>query len=196
MTRVIGTLDGDFTYEELAPRLALGVEHTMKLLALSPVDEIRFTSDWISNLHREAFKGIVAWAGLARRTDVQIRDHLPPPWYHVPALMHQFAQNLEAQAAGISPDALDLERLAQVFAFCEGQFTHIHPFEDFNGRVSRLLSWSLVLRFGLPAHLEIVPKDGDDSGRQRLLAALAAYDQGKPMDLMQVWHDRLVALFR
>jgi CRISPR-associated endonuclease/helicase Cas3 len=165
----------------------------MKLLAQMPLDEIKYTSDWVCNLHREAFKGIVGWAGQARRTDVMIRNHTPPAWYYVPSRMHQFAQNLEYQASGIQHDALDLQRLAQVFAYSEGEFTNIHPFEDFNGRVSRLLSWSLVLRFGLPAHTETIPRESDEAGRQRTLDSLEAWDNGKRGDLMQLWHDRLVA---
>lgn len=192
MTRLIGTLDGDFTYEQLAPKLALGVEHTMKLLAQSPIEEIRYTSDWVCNLHREAFKGIVGWAGQARRENVMIRNHEPPAWHYIPALLPQFATNLEAQASGIQRDALDLQRLAQVFAFSEGTFTNLHPFQDFNGRVSRLLSWSLLLRFGLPDHLEVVPRDGDEDGRKRLLDALEAWDNGGKKPLMMLWYDRLI----
>ena len=87
---------------------------------------------------------------------------------------------------------MDADRVAEIFAFCEGRFTNIHPFEDFNGRVSRMLSWALVLRLRLPAHVEIVPPEGDEAGKSALLSALNSFDNRDYQPLEEIWRDRLL----
>lgn len=192
-TRLLDTVDGPQSYSSLVPILALGVEHVMKQLAGLQAAEIRFSFGFIMNLHREAFGKVVPWAGRLRTQQVQIRAHEPPPPHQVASMLRLFADDLEYRVARIDPNDLNLEEIASLFAFCEGRFVHIHPFLDFNGRVSRMLTWALVLRLSLPPATPLVPSEGDSDGRQRLLDALAAYDNGNKTLLEGLWYERLQA---
>lgn len=194
MTHVIGTLQGDFAYEDLVPQLALGVQRVMKELAAMPPEDLHFSSGFICDLHRNAFGRLVDWAGQKRRVDVQIRAHTPPDWVHVPRLLDEYAYLLERRASLLDAEDLNPHELAALFAYAEGRFTHIHPFQDFNGRVSRLISWCLVLRFRLSPSLELVPPPGDAEAKRVFFEALAAYDQGQHRPLEELWLGRLWAM--
>jgi fido (protein-threonine AMPylation protein) len=190
------TLQGPKLYSELVPQLALGVEHVMKQIVLRGRDDQGFSYGRILDLHKEAFKGVVAWAGRVRTKDVQVGNHFPPPYYQVRELLKQFADDLEYRVGKLDLEDLDQEEVMNIFALCEGRFTYIHPFTDFNGRISRLLSWMLVIRLGLPHTIEIVPPQGDGTFRQALFAALNAYDKHNREPLETIWGRRLLAAMR
>lgn len=191
-TREIETLEGLKPYKDLLPQLALGVERVMKQIAGGKPESLQFSYDSILALHENAFKPVVAWAGRIRTRDVQVGLHLPPRHHQVRDLLAQFAGDVEYRVAQLDVNALDLDTLQQLFAFCEGRFTHIHPFIDFNGRVSRMLSWMLVVRLGLPHTLEIVPPEGKPGRRRSLFEALHAYDNKNPGPLEAIWRHRLI----
>ncbi|MDB5099708.1 MAG: hypothetical protein JWM80_4129 [Cyanobacteria bacterium RYN_339] len=195
-TREIETVDGPKPYSELVPQLALGVEHVMKQIVLRGKDDLRFSFGRILDLHEEAFKRVVAWAGRVRSKDVQVGNHLPPPHYQVRELLKQFADDLEYRVIRLDLDDLDPEEIMRIFAFCEGRFTNIHPFADFNGRVSRLLSWMLVVRLGLPHTMEIVPPSGNDTMRSELFSALNEYDNHNREPLEDIWGRRLLVAMK
>ncbi len=58
-------------------------------------------------------------------------------------------------------------------AWFQHHIVWIHPFNDYNGRVARLLTNFLVLNFGLPV-LEIKADTGQD--RQRYIKAMKEAD--------------------
>lgn len=163
----------------------------MKHLAQQPPETLHFSFGFILDLHHEAFKDLVEWAGRLRSTQVQIRAHEPPPPQKAMVMLRQYSDDLEYRVSRVDPEGLSLEALASLFAFCEGRFVHIHPFQDFNGRISRILTWILLLRLRLPAATPLVPKDGDENERQRLWNALSAVDDGNYIPLEAVWRDRL-----
>ncbi len=72
--------------------------------------------------------------------------------------------------------------------FAEGRLLHIHPFEDFNGRVTRLLLIELTCRLDLP---EVDPAVSREE-RSRYFPALRAYDRGDPQPLAGIWRHRFL----
>jgi CRISPR-associated endonuclease/helicase Cas3 len=190
-TNIINTKTGERRYSELLPDLALGVERVGKAIALKRREEIRFSYGAILDIHEDAFEEIVAWAGRPRKEDVTVGYHLPPPHWQVRGLLRDFADDLQYKVDQIEKSGITIENLADIFTFCEGRFTHIHPFEDFNGRVSRLLSWMLVLRFDLPRDLDLIPHAGDEDGKGEVIDALRAYDAKNWAPLTQIWRRRL-----
>ena len=123
-------------------------------------------------------------AGRWRLRDVRVSAHRPPPYWQVPILMRNYASDLDVRLATWSNDP---ERSIETLAFAEGRLLEIHPFEDFNGRVTRLLVVELTCRLDLPEIDPAAPVEGKD----HYFAALRAYDQGDPRPLAATWRRRL-----
>ena len=98
--------------------------------------------------------------------------------------MHNYASDLDARLAAWEDDP---ERCVETLTFAEGKLLEIHPFEDFNGRVTRLLLIELTCRFDLP---EIDPAVTAED-RESYFAALHAYDHGDPRPLAGIWRRRV-----
>ena len=100
-------------------------------------------------------------------------------------LMRNYAADLEARLASLDGDPD--KRLIDDLAFAEGRLLHIHPFEDFNGRVSRLFLVELLYRLHLPV---IDPAASSEQETRRYFAALQAYDRRDPRPLAAIWRRR------
>ena len=141
--------------------------------------------DLLLDLHRRICADLTpAMAGRWRLRNVRVSAHLPPPYWRVPMLMRNYASDLEARLVAWDNDPeLSIESLT----FAEGRLLEIHPFEDFNGRVTRLFLIELTSRFDLP---EIDPAVSLEE-KPLYFAALQAYDHGDPRPLADIWRSRL-----
>lgn len=99
--------------------------------------------------------------------------------------MHNYAADLEVRFA--DPDAGSGERPIDDLAFAEGHLLHIHPFEDFNGRVTRLYLIELLYRLNLPV-IDTAAQSPEETGSY--FAALRAYDRHDPRRLSAIWRRR------
>ena len=186
-TRFVATAVGVLSYQQLAPLLAERVANVEldifdRCFAATPL------SDLPAELHRRVCADLTpAMAGIWRRKDVQVSAHQAPSFTQVPELMRRYACDLDAQLS--APDHDDAHRLVETLAFAEGRLLFIHPFEDFNGRVSRLLLREMLRRLELP----IIDFNMPGQARARYFAALQSYDQNDPRPLMKIWRQRLSA---
>jgi len=106
-----------------------------------------------------------------RRTNVTVGAHTPPDFFKVPALVREYGRDLQARLSAVSEaDGTLLEALA----FAEGRLLSIHPFADFNGRVTRVWLREILRRLGLPP-VQLAPIA--EPGRSQYLAALQAADR-------------------
>lgn len=80
--------------------------------------------------------------------------------------------------------------LLELLAFAEGRLLSIHPFTDFNGRVTRLFLAELLRRLELPA-VELAPTS--PANRTRFLEALRAADKLDWQPLITLWQERIEA---
>jgi len=98
----------------------------------------------ISEIHRIIFSGVLENAGDYRNSQVFIEgsDFMPPPAFEVPTLMKELIESLKR-----NPDELRPIEIAAVF---HHRFVSIHPFDDGNGRVARLLMNVLLIKHGYP----------------------------------------------
>ena len=98
----------------------------------------------ILKVHEMIFSGIVENAGNCRNAQVYMEgsDYLPPPAFEVPTLVKELLEWLTK-----NPEELRPIEIAAVF---HHKLVSIHPFDDGNGRVARLLANLLLLKHGYP----------------------------------------------
>jgi excisionase family DNA binding protein len=123
-------------------------------------------------LHCILFNGFCEGAGNYRNGQVYIegRDHMPPPAFEVPQLMAELLDWLRR-----NPEELHPIELAAIF---HHRFVAIHPFDDGNGRIGRLLMNLQLIKSGYP--LTII-KTVD---RRRYYDSLIKADNGNPAPLV------------
>jgi Fic family protein len=92
----------------------------------------------VNNLQREGDRT----PGAFRKDGVRINgsDHLPPDAVSVPAYMDELVKFINAT----HPSKYDLMRVA----LAHHRFGWIHPFSNGNGRVVRLLTYAMLLKYG------------------------------------------------
>lgn len=185
-TRYVKTQLGVLSYQQLAPHLAERVALTAvaigeRQLASRPLDEFL-----LLELHRRICGDLTpAIAGRWRAHEVQVGNHQAPAAWQVPMLMRNYAADLAARIAHV-PESSD-ERIIETLTFAEGQLLHIHPFEDFNGRTTRLFLIELLYRLDLPI---VDPSTDEGEETQRYFAALRAYDMHDRRPLADFWRRR------
>lgn len=104
--------------------------------------EKTITEAEILKIHDIIFSGILENAGNYRNSQVYIEgsDHVPPPAFEVPDLMKELVCWLNR-----NPDELNPIELASLF---HHKLVSIHPFDDGNGRVSRLMANLILISNG------------------------------------------------
>lgn len=129
----------------------LGLDSAMKYINATLVnrnDYIRLND--ILEVHRRVLGHVdPIEGGTFRRTQVYVGGHIPPGPGDLALLMMRFEQWLNsAQALSMHP--------VRYAALAHYKLVHIHPFIDGNGRTSRLLMNTILMRSGYPP--VIIPK--------------------------------------
>ena len=185
-TRYIQTTRGLLTYGQLAPLLAEQVLRVERDIAAGAFARRASFPDLILEFHREIAGELCPdWAGHWRNAEVRVGEHHPPPPYRVPMLMRDYGEDLRARLENAS-GLLD-ELLLEMLAFAEGRLLSIHPFTDFNGRVTRLFLREILRRLELPP-VDLVPTESAEETAYR--AALRAGDTHDWRPLRRIWQQR------
>ena len=185
-TRYIETSAGILSYSKLAPLLADRVADTQFAISNRETGNLPIF-DLLLDLHGRICGDLTPdMAKRWRLRNVRVGEHEPPPYWQVPMLMRNYADDLEARLGSLGGGLS--ERLIDDLAFAEGQFLHIHPFEDFNGRVSRLFLIELLHRLKLPV---ADPTASSSQTTKQYFDALRAYDQKDFGPLARIWRQRL-----
>lgn len=187
-TRRIETARGSLLISELAPLLAERVLRVQEDIESGLFAEQPITEDLIRRLHQGLCADLVpAWAGQWRKMNVHVGTHEPPAPHLVPLQMREYALNLDVQIK----NAQAPECIPETLAYAEGRLLSIHPFPDFNGRITRLWLWELLRRLQLPP-VTLAPSSPDEV--QAYLSALRAGDRLDFGPLTQIWEQRLARL--
>lgn len=124
----------------------LGMDAALKYINNTLVDKLGdITLEDILEIHRRVIGNVdPIEAGLFRRTQVWVGDHVPPPPSLLNMLAHKFVAwlNTEVHSSRLHP-----VRLA---ALAHYKLVYIHPFVDGNGRTSRLLMNLVLMQAGYP----------------------------------------------
>lgn len=183
-TRTVETTRGVLTYAQLAPLLAERVLAVEQQIAARDFQSRILDDSFTRFLHRAIAGDLVPdWAGQWRKMAVQVGAHEPPASHEIPVLMRNYSDDLAARLAHLTDDLL-LETLA----FAEGRLLSIHPFRDFNGRVTRLFLRELLRRLELPP-VDLVPMAPADVSEY--FVALRAGDNRHWRPLAAIWRRRL-----
>lgn len=134
--------------------------------------------DLIRDMHKVGFAFIFPdWAGKFRTIDVTVGDYEPPHHSKIPELTKNLCDDLEERLKHLpTPEDEEafLVEIISLLAWFQHRFVWIHPFNDYNGRVARLLTNLLLLNFDLPL-LEIKADTGKD--RENYVQAMKAADK-------------------
>ncbi|XP_055594689.1 protein adenylyltransferase Fic [Uranotaenia lowii] len=123
----------------------LGLDAAMKYINASLVNKNDFiTLKDILEIHRRVLGHVdPIEGGEFRRTQVYVGGHIPPGPGDLSILMSRFEHWLNSEQAFL----LHPVRYAAIAHY---KLVHIHPFSDGNGRTSRLLMNTLLMRAGYP----------------------------------------------
>ena len=186
LTRTFNTAKGIMTYVQLADAIA---PHLLALLhdvvdgkyADRPYDE-----EMILEFHNRIVGDVLPKiAGKWRKEDVQVGHYIPVEYFRVPMAIREYTENVRERLTHANTVELQIELLA----YAEGEFLHIHPFMDFNGRTIRTLLTELLMRLELPVVDTSVKRDTETFKVYQ--NALAEYDNGRMGALVEFWVDRL-----
>ena len=99
------------------------------------------TENLIREINAIVLKDIRSGAGRYRTKQVIVGDYVPPEHFQVPILMKEFVDWLrQPQPAHLSPILYT--------GIAHYQLVAIHPFEDGNGRTTRILTTLMLIQYG------------------------------------------------
>lgn len=128
----------------------LGLDLAMKYINASLVNKMEITLKDIMEIHRRVLGHVdPVEGGEFRRTQVYVGGHTPPGPGDLSILMRRFENWLN------SGETMSLHPIKHA-ALAHYKLVHIHPFIDGNGRTSRLLMNTMLMRAGYPP--VIIPK--------------------------------------
>ena len=178
---------GATSYEETAfgilPRSKVvqlekkGVARSLAYILQLNSKNTQITSKLICGIHKKGFGFIFPdWAGKFRKIDVTVGDFEPPHYSKVAELVKNLCDDLQERLKhipSISSEEQFLKEVITLLAWYQHRFVWIHPFNDYNGRLARLLTNLLSLNLGLPI-ITIRAETGAD--RKNYISAMKAAD--------------------
>lgn len=132
------------------------------------------TPEPIIKIHELAFAWIFPdWGGKYRTIRVEYSGKEAPLPHLVPALVTNLCADLEERLKHLDKD--NIENIIELLAWFQHHFVWIHPFQDYNGRLARMLTTYILLQLGLPP-IEIKADTKQD--RDNYLQAMYSADEG------------------
>lgn len=157
---------------------AEGVKKAQEYILKLSDKKTAITSELILDLHREGFGFIFPqWAGKFRTIEVTVGAYEPPHFVQVPGLIKNLCDDLTERTKHMPQSEngeLFLSELIVIVAWFQHRFVWIHPFQDYNGRVARLLTNLILLNLDLPI-ITITANTGEE--REQYITAMKAADE-------------------
>lgn len=144
------------------------------------------TVSLILKIHKIAFGELYDWAGRWRNTSVAVGQIEPPLPHRIPNLVSQFVENLNFK----SVNAQTREEHIDCLIYAHYEFILIHPFNDGNGRIGRILMNLIALKFGYQP-LKLYYRKG--KSRTIYIEAMREADKGNFKQLMDLIGKELVS---
>lgn len=155
-----------------------GIKKLQEYVIKLSEQKAEITPQLILDIHKEGFNSIFPkWAGKFRIIEVTIGEYEPPYHGEVPELVENLCADLAERLKHLSSQKKKrsyLSELVSILAWFQHRFVWIHPFQDYNGRMARLLTNLLLLNLGFPI-LTIKVETGKD--RSKYIEAMKAADK-------------------
>src|SRR3989339_1998924 len=135
------------------------------------------TPEFILRVHNTAFGWIFPeWAGKYRSIRVEFSGKEPVLPHQIPEQILNLCADLNERLNNLNKnDEAYIENVVSLLAWFQHRFVWIHPFQDYNGRVARMITIQILLRMELPP-IEIKAESNTD--RQKHLNAMYSADEG------------------
>lgn len=154
-----------------------GIKELQEYIIKLSGQKTEITPQLILDIHKRGFSSIFPeWAGKFRTIEVTIGEYEPPYHGKVPELIENLCADLAERVKHLSSQKKKgsyLAELVSILAWFQHRFVWIHPFQDYNGRMARLLTNFLLLNLGFPI-LTIKAETGKD--RDKYIEAMKAAD--------------------
>lgn len=184
-TRTFDTVKGRLTYAELSDLIAPKLLQLLDNVTDGRYLTVPFNEELVKKFHFCIVGDVMPQiAGKWRFVPVQVGNWLPPEPYEIPIRMHEYVANMRERLKNSNSLELQIETLA----YAEGEFLHIHPFQDFNGRTIRVILSEILMRFELP--LIDVAVMRETPRFKKYQNALAEYDNGRIASLTDFREER------
>ncbi len=100
----------------------------------------------IKDLHAKLANNLYQEAGDFRKREVQLGNFEPPKFFKIPELIKNWEDDFKERSKFIK----SIDDHVEILAWLMHRFLWIHPFFDYNGRISRLLGEIYLLQNNLP----------------------------------------------
>lgn len=152
-----------------------GLELIKKILVRN--QKIEITPELILAVHKESFGWIFPdWAGKYRTIRVEFSGKETVFPHQIAELMLNLCADLKERLINLdSNESNFIEKVVELISWFQHRFVWIHPFQDYNGRIARMMTSLILLTLNLPA-IEIKANTGND--RKKYLEAMYAADEG------------------
>ncbi len=154
-----------------------GTKNGLEFIAANYHQDI--TPEIILKIHMLAFAWIFPdWAGKYRTIRVEYSGKEAPLPHLVPALVTNLCADLDERLKHLDKNII--EKIIELLTWFQHRFVWIHPFQDYNGRLARMLTTYILLQLGLPP-IEIKADTKED--RDNYLKAMYSADEGDYSEL-------------
>lgn len=169
--------------------IQLEVQGTQKgLLLLRQISEAKepLSIDLIKKIHKVSFDDILQnHAGVFRTTQVEYSGKEAPHFSKIHEMMQNLVNDIEHGIKQLPPRRSDeyIKTIIELLVSFQHRFVVIHPFLDYNGRISRMFTNYLLMREQLPAiEIPVTTK----AFRKTYIRSLQQADIGNYQDLQNI----------
>ncbi len=152
--RYLETQLGILSYAECAPHLARNALALERQIESGKFSKSILDDALLLQFQRLLCGDLVPQLAGWRRTNVTVAAHAAPEFFRVPALVREYGLDFQARLSSLAN--VNDDSLLETLAFAEGRVLSIHPFADFNGRVTRIWLREVLRRLDLPP-VRLVP---------------------------------------
>jgi len=194
MTRRIGETSYKETAFGIIPRSKLipleieGIKRAWDFVLKESIKhKFAITPNFLKKIHKIGFGWIFPeLGGKFRKIDVTVSKHIPPKFYLISQEMDNFTKDLKVRVKHLPKiDSEEfLDKLISLLAWSHHRFLWIHPFQDYNGRIGRLLTNIILINLDIPP---IELKVETTIGRKKYVEALHLADNHNYIKLESIF---------